>query len=170
MRGPHSKLFNAADFLAHVFERRSEHLLALQGVLDGARKARASSRPLSAHCAAILARERTLLVAHAAQSLTQRLEVIKRGVIDFGMMTAQDQLVLVVAEDAALEFAGYGHGGLWYPVPQSTRAGTIMFISRSINAGGEPSARCAAAVNQGQAWRRAPMSSASERLTRILVK
>jgi len=138
MRGPHSKLFHAADFLAHTFERSSEHLLALQGVLDGAGKACASLRPLSAHCAAILARQRTLFVAHVAQALTQRLEIIKRGVIDLRMMTAQNQLVLVVAEDAALEFAGYGHGGLWYPVPRSTRAGTIMFIFRRINGSGEP--------------------------------
>jgi hypothetical protein len=52
-----------------------------------------------------------LLIAHLAQTLSQRLEVIKRGVIDFRMVTAQDDLMLVVAENAALEFAGYGHGG-----------------------------------------------------------
>jgi hypothetical protein len=46
--------------------------------------------------------------------------------------------VLVVAEDAALEFAGYGHGGLWYPVPQSTRAGMIVLTPRRINGSGEP--------------------------------
>jgi hypothetical protein len=27
------------------------------------------------------------------------------------MVTAQDDLMLVIAENAALEFAGYGHGG-----------------------------------------------------------
>src|SRR5262249_50961355 len=51
------------------------------------------------------------LIAHLAQTLAQRPEVIKRSVIDFGMVTAQDDLMLVIAENAALEFAGYGHGG-----------------------------------------------------------
>src|SRR6516162_99283 len=50
-------------------------------------------------------------LAPLPQTLAQRLEVIKRGVIDFGMVTAQNHLVLVVAENAALEFARYGHGG-----------------------------------------------------------
>ena len=52
----------------------------------------------------------TLLIAHIAQTLAQRLEVIEPGGIDFGMVTAQDDLMLVVAENAALEFTGYGHG------------------------------------------------------------
>jgi len=44
----------------------------------------------------------------------KHLEVINHCVIDFGMMTAHDDLMLVVAEDAALEFAGYGHRFLEY--------------------------------------------------------
>src|SRR6516164_5819009 len=52
-----------------------------------------------------------LLIAHLAQTLAQRPEVIKRSVIDFGMVTAQGDLMLVIAENAALEFTGYGHGG-----------------------------------------------------------
>ena len=112
MRGPRLELLHAADLLAHAFERRGEHLLALQGVLGRAGKACASRRSLSAHRTAICARQGTLLVAHIAQTLAQRLEVIKPSVIDFGMVTAQDELMLVIAENAALEFAGYGHGGL----------------------------------------------------------
>jgi hypothetical protein len=54
------------------------------------------------------ARVRPLL--RISQTLAQRLEVIEPGVIDFGMVTAQDDLMLVVAENAALEFTGYGHG------------------------------------------------------------
>jgi hypothetical protein len=93
MCGPRCKLLHVADLLAHAFERCGEHLLALHG---GARRCRKSWRLLSAYCTAILARERPLLVAHVAQALTQRLEVVKRGVIDFGMVTAQDHLLLVV--------------------------------------------------------------------------
>src|SRR5215510_13673937 len=80
-------------------------------MLRCARKAPPSRCRLSACGTAILARECAFLIAHLAQTLTQRLEVIKRGVIDFRMVTAQDDLMLVVAENAALEFAGYGHGG-----------------------------------------------------------
>ena len=58
----------------------------------------------------ILACQGMLLIAHIAQTLAQRLEVIEPGVIDFGMVTAQDDLMLVVAENAALEFTGDGHG------------------------------------------------------------
>src|SRR6516225_4247319 len=111
MRGSRLELAHAIDLSVHAFQRGGEHLLAPQGVLGCARKARASLRPFSAHRTAIFARQGALLIAHPAQTLTQRLEVIKRGVIDFRMVTAQDDLMLVVAENAALEFAGYGHGG-----------------------------------------------------------
>src|SRR6516162_8800262 len=111
MRGSRLELVHAADLLAHAFERRGEHLLALQGVLRCARKACASLRPFSTHRAAIFARQGSLLIAHLAQTLAQHLEVIKRGIIDFGMVTAQDDFMLVIAENAALEFAGYGHDG-----------------------------------------------------------
>ena len=76
MRGSRLELVHATDLLAHAFERRGEHLLALQGVLGCARKACASLRPFSAHRTAIFARQRTLLVAHLPQTLAQRLEVI----------------------------------------------------------------------------------------------
>src|SRR5215471_5324166 len=111
VRGSRLELVHAADLLAHALERRGEHLLALQGVLGCARKACASLRPFSAHRTALFARQGTLLIAHLAQTLAQRSQVIKRSVIDFGMVTAQDDLMLVIAENAALEFAGYGHGG-----------------------------------------------------------
>src|SRR5215467_12072785 len=111
MRASRRELVHAADLLAHAFERRGEHLLALQGVLGRAGKACAPLRPFSAHRTALFARQGALLVAHLAQTLAQRAQVIKRSVIDFGVVTAQDDLMLVIAENAALEFAGYGHGG-----------------------------------------------------------
>jgi hypothetical protein len=110
MRARRVQLLHAADLLAHAFERGGKHLFALQGMLGCARKASASRRSLSARRKAILACQGTLLIAHIAQTLAQRLEVIEPGVIDFGMVTAQDDLMLVVAETAALEFTGYGHG------------------------------------------------------------
>src|SRR5262249_27157658 len=54
-------------------------------------------------------RKWAFFVAHAAQALAQCLEVIKPRLVNFGMMAAQDDPVLVIAEDAALELAGYGH-------------------------------------------------------------
>src|SRR6516165_9710423 len=111
MRSSRLELVHAADLLAHAFERRGEHLLAPQGVLGCARKALASRRPFTARFTSLPARQGTLLIAHLAQTLAQRPEVIRRSVIDFGMVTAQDDLMLVIAENAALEFAGYGHGG-----------------------------------------------------------
>src|SRR5262249_2045646 len=89
MRGSRLELVHAADLLAHPFERRGEHLLAPQGVLGCARKACASLRPFSAHRTAIFARQGTLLIAHLAQTLAQRPQVIKRSVIDFGWVTAE---------------------------------------------------------------------------------
>src|ERR1700730_9005133 len=109
MLGPRIELLHAADLLAHAFERRGEHLFALQGMLRCA-KASASRLSLSSHRTATLACQGALLIAHIAQTLAQRLEVIEPGVIDFGMVTAQDDLMLVVAQNAPLEFAGYGHG------------------------------------------------------------
>src|SRR6516165_6077669 len=111
MRGSRLELAHAIDLSVHAFQRGGEHLLALQGVLGCARKACASLRPFSAHCTAFFARQGALPIAHLAQTLAQRLEIIKRSVIDFRMVSAQDDLMLVVAENAALEFAGYGHGG-----------------------------------------------------------
>src|SRR6516165_8590782 len=111
MRGSRLELVDAIDLPVHAFQRGGEHLLAPQGVLGCARKACASLRPFSAHRTAIFARKGALLIAHLAQTLAQRPEVIKRSVIDFGMVTAQGDLMLVIAENAALEFTGYGHGG-----------------------------------------------------------
>src|SRR5262245_26373039 len=79
-------------------------------------KALASRRSLATCFAALRAGQGALLVSHVAQALAQRLEVIKPGVINFGMMTTQDDLVLVVAEDTALEFARYRHE---FPVDQT---------------------------------------------------
>jgi len=98
------------------FNAAVEYLLALQEVLGCVRKACASLLPFSAHRTAIFARQGALLIAHLAQTLAQRLEVIKRAVIDFRMVTAQNDLMLVIAENAALEFTGYGHGGPLRPV------------------------------------------------------
>src|SRR5260370_1542904 len=56
MRGSCLELVHAIDLPVHAFQRGGEHLLALQGVLGCARKARASLRPFSAHRTAIFAR------------------------------------------------------------------------------------------------------------------
>ena len=45
--------------------------------------------------------------AHIAQTLAQRLKVIKPGIVVFGMVTAQDDFMLIVTENAPLEFARY---------------------------------------------------------------
>src|SRR5215468_10171923 len=130
-----SSFVHPIDLSVHAFQRGGEHPLALQGMLRCARKACASLRPFSAHRTAIFARQGALLIAHLAQTLTQRLEVIKRGVIDFRMVSAQDDLMLVIAENAALEFTGYGHGGPlvscaaanedWYYNVHSRRINTV---------------------------------------------
>src|SRR5262245_28583301 len=54
--------------------------------------------------------QRTLPAAHLTQALPQRLEVIKPNLVNLGMVTTQDDLVLVVTENAALELARYRHG------------------------------------------------------------
>src|SRR6516164_6403754 len=136
MRGSRLELAHAIDLSVHAFQRGGEHLLALQGVLVCARKACASLRPFSAHCTTFFARQGALPIAHLAQTLAQRLEIIKRSVIDFRMVSAQDDLMLVVAENAALEFAGYGHGGP--PRVRSTaqnRSSIQYYVQNSISKG-----------------------------------
>ena len=109
MRGPRLQLVHAIDLPVDAFQRSGEHLFALQGMFGCAWKAFASPRPFAACFAALFARQSPFLVAHIAQPLAQRPEVIKPGIIDFGMVTAQDDLMLIVAENVAFEFAGYGH-------------------------------------------------------------
>src|SRR5262249_30183718 len=99
-------------------------------------KALASRRSLATRFAALRASQGPLLVSHVTQALAQRLEVIKPGVINFGMMTTQDDLVLVVAEDTALEFAWYRHG---FPVDRTAELWAICGFVR-----GEPDRRLVA--------------------------
>jgi hypothetical protein len=87
MSDSHIQLPHAADFLVHSFECGSEHLFALQGMLSCAGKASASRHAFSARGPAILARKRAFLIAHIAQTLAQRLKVIKPGIVDFGITT-----------------------------------------------------------------------------------
>ena len=109
MRCPRLQLVHAIELPVDAFQRSGEHLFALQGMFGRAWKALTSRRPFATCFAALFARECPFLVAHVAQALAQRLKVIKLGIIDFGMVTAQDDLMLIVAENAAFEFAGYGH-------------------------------------------------------------
>jgi hypothetical protein len=109
MRCPRLQLVHAIELPVDAFQRSGEHLFALQGMFGRAWKALTSWRPFAACFAAFFARQRPFLVAHIAQPLAQRFEVVKLGIIDFGMVTAQDDLMLFVAENAAFEFAGYGH-------------------------------------------------------------
>src|SRR5215510_4663849 len=161
MRGSRLELVHAIDLPVHAFQCGGEHLLALQGVLGCARKACTSLRPFSAHRTAIFARQGALLITHLAQTLAQRLEVIKRSVIDFRMVTAQDDLMLVIAENAALEFAGYGHGG---PLVSCAAANEDWYYGHPpYQYSGERAlvAGCAMAVNVEPAWRNKPMSGAN---------
>src|SRR5262249_47962661 len=103
------QLLHASNLAVHPFQSGGEYLLALQGMLGCARKALSSPRSLAARFTPLCVRQRALFVAHVAQALAQCLEVIQPGLVNFGMMTAQDDPVLVMAEDAALELAGYGH-------------------------------------------------------------
>jgi hypothetical protein len=88
MSGSRIQLPHTADFLVHSFECGSEDLFALQGMLGCAGKASASRCSFSARGPTILARQRAFPIAHIAKTLTQRLKVIKSGIIDFGMVTA----------------------------------------------------------------------------------
>src|SRR5262249_29979123 len=98
VRSPRLELLQAIDLPVHPFQGGGECLLAPQGMLGCARKALSSRRPLAARFTPLCVRQCALLVAHVAQALAQCLEVIEPGLIDFGMMTAQDGPVLVIAE------------------------------------------------------------------------
>jgi hypothetical protein len=64
---------------------------------------------LSPDFASFLSGQRTLPIAHIAKALTQRLQVFERSVVDSWMMTSENDFVLVVTENAALEFAWNCH-------------------------------------------------------------
>src|SRR5262245_11720796 len=133
----------------------------MEGMLRRARKASPSRCCLSACGTAILARECALLIAHAAQTLSQRLEIIKRSVIDFRMVSAQNDLMLVIAENAALEFTGYGHGGPLLSCAAANEDWYYNVHSRRINTvASEPLVPgCAMAAIKEPAWRNTPMSA-----------
>src|SRR5215510_6781429 len=118
-------------------------------------KGYASLRPFSAHRTAILMRQGALLIAHLAQTLAQCLEIIKHGVIDFRMVSAQDDPMLVIAENAALEFTGYGHGGPLVSCAAANEGRYYNVHSRRINTVGERALvpGCAMAVIKEPAWR-----------------
>src|SRR5262249_20802531 len=109
MRGARLQLLHTVDLLIHTFQGGSEHLFAQQGMLGCARKAAAPRRSFPAHFPPLLPRQSTLLVAHVAQALAQFLEVAERRIVNQGMVTAQEHFMLVMAENATLEFAGNGH-------------------------------------------------------------
>jgi hypothetical protein len=73
MRGPRLELLHAADLFVHAFQRRGEHLFALQGMLGCAREASTSRRSFSARFALLLACQSTLPIAHIAETVAQRL-------------------------------------------------------------------------------------------------
>jgi len=93
--GPRFQLVHAINLPVDAFQRSSEHLLAPQGMFGRARKTPGSRRPFTACLAVLLARQSPFLIAHIAQPLAQRLEVIKTGIIDFGVVTAQYDLMLI---------------------------------------------------------------------------
>src|SRR5262249_20075576 len=109
MRCPRLEFLHAIDLLVHPLQGGGEYPLALQRMLGCAGKALPSRGPFAARLARLCARQCALLVAHLAQALAQSLEVIKPGLVDFRMMSAQDDAVLVIGQHAAFELAGYGH-------------------------------------------------------------
>src|SRR5262245_20060719 len=112
MLGPRLQLLYTINFPVHAFHCGGKHLLAPQGMLCSAGKALASRGSLAAGFTALRASQGALLVAHGTQALAQRLEVIKPDVVNVGMVTAQDDVTLVVIENALLGLARYRHGSL----------------------------------------------------------
>ena len=135
MSGSRIQLAHTVDFLAHSFECRREYLFALQGMLRCAGKASASWRSFAARGPANLGRQRAFLIAHITQTLSQRLKVIMSGIVDFGMVTAHDEFMFIVAENATLEFARYGHSqpqSWWSGRALAPRPRSILMIRLSL--------------------------------------
>ena len=110
VRGPGLKLFDAMDLPVHPFQGGGEYLLALQGMFGRTGKVLSFRRSFATRLTPLSVRQCAFFVAHITQALPQSLEVIKSAVVNFRMMAAQDDAVLVMVKDAALELAGYGHG------------------------------------------------------------
>src|SRR5580704_13538969 len=104
------ELVQAADFLVDPLQSRSKNPLSLRWPFGGAGKTSATSFGLSAHLPQPLSRQRALLVPHRAQAELSRPQLRAVEVVDGRVMRSENRLIFVMAEQAALEFAGDRHG------------------------------------------------------------
>ena len=121
MCGSRLELVHVINLAVHALQRSGEHLLAPEGVLGCARKL----APLCVPFPRTARRFRgpgTRLIAHLTQTLAQLPEFVKRRVIDFGMVTAQDDLMLVKLRMLRSNLQGMDIANLDYTAAASFRA------------------------------------------------
>ena len=100
------ELVSSVYFLAYALERRNENLLAPKRMFGRSREAGAAGCTLSARFTPLFSRKRPLLVAQRTKLRAQRFQFVEPHVIDGGMMTGCDGVVLLVIEKAAFELQG----------------------------------------------------------------
>jgi hypothetical protein len=123
VRGARLHFLHPVDLSIHPFQRPGENLLALQRMFGDARETSSARFALSAGFASFLSRQSPLTIAHIAKALAQRPQVFERNLVDCRVVSSENDFVLVVTENAALEFAWNGHDApslqLFYSGPES---------------------------------------------------
>jgi hypothetical protein len=109
MSSPSCQVVKTPALLVQPFQRCGEDLLAFRCMLGGSWKACAASFGLSAPLALPLSAERSLLVAHLAQTRSHGLKLSHLEVIDGGMVREADRLIFFVTEETAFELARDRH-------------------------------------------------------------
>jgi hypothetical protein len=107
--GPRLQFLHAIDLLVHPFQRPGKHLFAMQRVLGRAGETPTSRLALSADFTPLLSRQRTLPIAQIAKTLAQRLQIFESNVVNSRVVTLENDFMLVVTENTALEFARNCH-------------------------------------------------------------
>ncbi|MBV9964230.1 MAG: hypothetical protein JO008_00915 [Alphaproteobacteria bacterium] len=110
MSGMRLEIAQAADLLVDPLQGRRKHLFSLRWPFGGAGKTSAASFGLPAHLPLLLTRQRALLVSHLAQAQFGFAQLRAAEVVNGRVMRDADRLILVMAEQAAFEFAGDRHG------------------------------------------------------------
>jgi hypothetical protein len=121
---PSRQVLDAMQFPVHALERSREHLLAVERQLGGTGETSAAWLGFAPALTLLLAYQSAFLAAQLAQADAQRLQPVCVVLINRRVVREAHDLMLLVAQQTALEFAGYGHLGIIFRDQRSQSLGT----------------------------------------------
>ena len=114
MGGPSRQPLDSVQFLVHTFERGRKDLLAVQRLIHRTGETPPPCIGFAATLTLLLADQSALLVAQLPQADAQGLEPFYIVLVNCRMVRDPQDLMLLVAEETALEFTGHGHPGITF--------------------------------------------------------